>query len=159
MPRKSDWTLEQQLLDGRTIDIVTKCWLWRQQGKSGYGKLTWHGRTIDVHRVSAHIYLGLDLDSALLSLHKCHNKHCFNPEHLYVGTQRDNIGDSVRDKTHYKARKTYCTKGHLYTEDNTYLYAHNGYRARYCRICMKAHNDVNNAKRKQNNEHRNFATI
>lgn len=153
MGRKRNWSLEQQLLDGRIIE-EGGCWLWRQQDKRGYGKLSLHYKTVDVHRAAASVYLGLALGGKELVLHKCQNKHCFNPEHLYIGTQSDNIRDSVRDKTHGNARKTECSHGHAYTEANTYWYEYNGWKCRYCRTCMKAKNDRNNKKRKESNESR-----
>lgn len=46
-----------------------------------------------VHRLSAHVFLGWDLLSPLLFCHKCDVRHCFNPEHLFKGTQLDNMTD------------------------------------------------------------------
>ena len=137
MGRKSNWTLEQQLLEGRTIDELTGCWLWRLQSDRGYGKITYYYRTIDVHKAAAHVWLGLSLEpngAGPLVLHKCPNKHCFNPEHLYLGNQSQNIQDSVKAGTHPEARKTHCPQGHEYTEANTYIYG-NGWRQ--CKACKQ----------------------
>ena len=123
--------------------------MWRQKSKRGYGKLTYNYKTIDVHRAAASVWLELDLTSPKLVLHKCSNKNCFNPEHLYLGSQSDNIRDSVKDKTHYKARKSACVNGHAYTIDNTYWYKHNGWKARYCKVCMRRKSKENYKRRKQ----------
>ena len=47
-------------------------------------------------RVSAHVFSGFDLESDLFILHKCDDGLCFNPEHLFVGTQADNLKDASR---------------------------------------------------------------
>jgi hypothetical protein len=48
-----------------------------------------------VHRLAAHLWLGLDLDSRVCVLHRCDNPPCFNPDHLFLGTQSDNLRDSI----------------------------------------------------------------
>ena len=134
MGRKRNWGLEQQLLDGRVIDASTNCWLWRQKDKRrGYGKLTLNYKTIDVHRAAASVWLGLDLFSKLLALHKCRNRHCFNPDHLYLGSYSDNTKDAVLEGTHPETRKTCCSNGHPFNEENTYRWRNK----RYCRACGK----------------------
>ena len=142
--RPKGYSLEQQLLDGRTIS--NDCWLWNK-GKfaDGYGSLSYFSRILRVHRVAAYLYMGLDLDSQLLVLHKCpnNNKHCFNPEHLYLGCKSDNTLDSVKDGTHVGARKTHCPKGHEYTGDNTYI---NPARQRNCRECSRIKDRKRRAK-------------
>lgn len=70
------------------------CWLfigWHNE--QGYGRLKFNGIYTTVSRVSCHIFHGLDLDNRELhALHKpiCPNKNCWNPEHLYVGTNSQN---------------------------------------------------------------------
>lgn len=46
-----------------------------------------------VHRIAAAIWLGFDLESDLQVNHHCDNPPCFNPEHLFIGTQKDNLRD------------------------------------------------------------------
>jgi hypothetical protein len=52
-------------------------------------------RNVRVHRVAAHLWLDFDLDSPLCVLHRCDVPRCFNPEHLFVGTQKDNTNDMI----------------------------------------------------------------
>ena len=82
------------------IDENTGCWLWlgATDGRKGYGRIRFNKKKISTHRLSAHLYLKLDLfDKILRALHKhiCPNKNCWNPEHLYIGTDRDNSKDAI----------------------------------------------------------------
>jgi len=60
-------------------------------------------------------------------------KLCFNPEHLYMGTNSSNQLDAVRDGLNYNANKTHCLRGHEFTPENTAIYGG----ARNCRACGK----------------------
>lgn len=68
---------------------ISGCWLWMGNiHHTGYGKY---------HRSSAHRYVyeqltGTDLTGKVIC-HRCDVKSCVNPDHMFVGTQRDNIAD------------------------------------------------------------------
>jgi len=61
-----------------------------------YGTLSVGGVNQAVHRLSAHVFKGFDLDSPLLICHSCDNPLCFNPDHLFVGTHKDNSDDMIK---------------------------------------------------------------
>lgn len=76
-------------------------WL-KSKNKGGYGliSLTVNGkRNYRAHRVSYIIKNGA-VEDGLYILHKCNNPSCVNPEHLYAGTQRDNMQDMVSSGNH-----------------------------------------------------------
>lgn len=90
---------EAHLLAHRVIDD-NGCWNWTRSRSGAYGQLWFpeRRRALPVSRIAAHLWLGLDLDDRLLyACHRCDNPGCFNPDHLFVGTNSDNILDA-RDK-------------------------------------------------------------
>lgn len=84
------------------IDPITGCWLFTGSKNKGHGQIFMGEglRPERVHRISAQHYLDYDLTSSLQVNHKCANRNCWNPDHLYVGTQQQNVGDSMIAGTH-----------------------------------------------------------
>jgi hypothetical protein len=81
------------------------------------------------------LWLGFTVTDVRIVCHHCDNRKCFNPDHLFIGTQKDNQVDSVRKKRHYNVRKTHCKRGHAYSPENTYITKRGG---RSCRTCHRA---------------------
>lgn len=81
----------------KTIRIASGCVLWTGcTDKDGYGKIQYgsgHGSIYTrAHRVSYELAYGA-FDSSLHVLHTCDNPTCVNPEHLFLGTNTDNMRD------------------------------------------------------------------
>src|SRR5882724_814459 len=81
---------------------ATGCWMWKGSFFSrGYGSfnIIEDGRykAIKANRQSW-IYFRGPIPDGLFVLHKCDNKACVNPDHLYVGTHRQNMDDAIERK-------------------------------------------------------------
>lgn len=85
-----------KLMEGRKID-ENGCWIWTKSiGSSGYGQIYDSMRIpIGVHRVSYAHFVGPIPDSMYIC-HKCDVKNCFNPDHLFIGTAKENMNDASK---------------------------------------------------------------
>ena len=81
-------------------DHINECWEWTAciHKVKGYGRFGVDGRIVDSHVFSYIIHFGDR--NGLYVLHKCNNRSCVNPNHLYLGTQLDNMKDR-RNANHY----------------------------------------------------------
>ncbi len=89
------------------------CWNWIASGRGyGYGAFKFQGRVQDAHRVSWIIHFGeIPLDKYVC--HKCDNRSCVNPDHLFLGSQKDNIKDAISKGRFVFQTKTQFKKGRV----------------------------------------------
>lgn len=97
------------------------CWDWtwnKDKDKDGYG--LFHARPHQkAHRFSYEMFKG-EFDKSLYVCHTCDNPSCVNPDHLWLGTVKDNNNDTLTKNRHAKQkRNNYCMRGHEFTEENT----------------------------------------
>ena len=84
-----------------TIDEVTKCWNWNKSLTSaGYGQFQRDKKYWTTHTF-VYVQLYGEIPKGSVIRHTCHNRKCCNPDHLVIGTHKDNYHDS-RD-AHIKA--------------------------------------------------------
>lgn len=114
---------------------MSECILWsKNKNKRGYGITMFRGKCMGAHRASWIENYG-DIPDGMLVCHKCDNPSCINPEHLFLGTQSENMQDCKRKgrlipPPHPVAK--YCVHGHEFTPDNTKI----DYRGRRkCKSC------------------------
>lgn len=76
--------------------IVGDCWEYTgYRSNLGYGKFSLgRDRQVFVHRLAYEIFVG-PITGNLLVCHRCDNPPCFNPEHLFLGSQKDNLRDAL----------------------------------------------------------------
>ena len=123
------------------INIETNCWEWQGSNNGmGYGEIRIGYKKFYTHRLSGYLHLGLDLFGDLQINHKCNNKKCWNPNHLYVGDAKDNMKDSIDNgymPGNYNSNKTHCKHGHEYTPENTQIINPKGRNPeRRCKTCI-----------------------
>lgn len=89
------------------IEKTSTCWIWKgARFANGYGVFSFsHSRNMKAHRFSYEIYKG-PIPSGKLVCHSCDVKLCVNPDHLWIGTQKENIRDCMNKNRAYCQRLT-----------------------------------------------------
>lgn len=99
-PRKSD------MINGKSVRHVNTesdfwakvqktegCWLWTGAAPK-YGTFMLRGKNWSTHRLSFTLAKG-EIPKGKLVCHTCDNRFCVNPDHLFLGSHKDNYQDSV----------------------------------------------------------------
>lgn len=78
--------------------MTTACWLWTgAKNTEGYGAFCDEsGKMVKAHRYSYEFFTGNIIEDGYLACHHCDNPPCINPEHVFPGTNTDNMADMYR---------------------------------------------------------------
>lgn len=89
-------SLKDKILENIKINDDTGCWEWqRSKDTKGYGLTGWEGKLEKAHRMAYQAFVS-KIPKGMCVLHKCDNRCCCNPKHLFLGTNKDNVDDRVR---------------------------------------------------------------
>lgn len=114
------------------------CWIWKGAlDKDNYGLFSFSlgFKTKRAPRVSYFIHSG-KIPGGLHVLHRCDNRRCVNPEHLFLGTHLENVED-MRTKGRSQRWQAYlveCKNGHSFDRINTGIRKNGN---RYCKKCVR----------------------
>jgi len=112
--------------------VADGCWGWGSaMYPTGYSPVRFKGKQKMAHRVSYEIFIG-PIPDGMFVLHRCDNRQCTNPDHLFLGTQADNISDMMGKGRNYQSNKIKCIRGHSLSEAHVTKKGH-----RQCQECRR----------------------
>jgi hypothetical protein len=150
----------QEKFDSRYIpEPNSGCWLWLATlGNEGYGQIVAFNKRVSLaHRLSWELHTGED-PGEFKVCHRCDNRICVNPEHLFLGSDAENVADKVNKNRHAKGikihnavlndgivrdmRRDWCSGETVASISRKYGFSHSATRSAVNRITWKHVKDI-----------------
>ena len=129
-------------LKGRAAVSAEDCWLWTGALHSSgtpanaCGRVGYNNKVYQAHRLMWIAVYG-PIPAGRVICHECDHPRCINPDHLWLGTQAQNLRDAMRKGRHKGATQTHCKQGHPLSGENVRVTA----LQRVCLTCRAATNE------------------
>lgn len=133
--KKRKYSSQKERFDNSyIINHESDCWEWVGAKASGYGCFTWDGKIIGAHRFSYEHHFNFDCHGFFVC-HKCDNKICVNPSHLFVGLNIDNVNDMVQKGR--QQRGAHHSQSKLSEQDVIFIKSELAKGTRQIALCVK----------------------
>jgi len=119
-------SLEEAVLVRTDKKSPDECWEWQGQrrkpkgnAKSGYGRLEFKGKQYTAHKLAWELHNKTTVPDGYVVCHSCDNPCCVNPNHLFLGSNQDNMTDRNKKQRQAKGKDIHTNK--LSQEDVKYI--------------------------------------
>lgn len=92
-----------------SVGAANACWNWQGALFDGYGRCRFGKKSYGSHRLAYTLTFG-EPAAELCVLHKCDNRRCCNPAHLFLGSRADNAHDAMAKGRHSRGERHGCAK-------------------------------------------------
>ena len=98
----------------RVQHATNGCWLWQGASVKGRGQIYVNGKNMLATRFAYQQFKG-EIPDGMYVCHTCDDPSCVNPNHLWLGTARDNWQDARRKRRALQGiKREVCPQGHEY---------------------------------------------